>query len=285
MIRVEATLDTAKDAWSIAAGNYSSRFAGATAGAVHLAATRLRGKLAQIAAAQLNIRAEEVRFAGGRVFAMANPENSLSFTRIAGVSHWAPATLPDSEMAALRETVFWSPAVLEAPNVADEINSSETYGFVFDFCGVEIDRDTGEVCIDRYVSLHDAGRILNPALFDGQVRGAFAMAIGAALYERFIYDKGGSFLTGSFADYAVPTAGMVPELTILHRETASPVTPLGAKGVAEGNSMSTPVCIANAVADALGVADLELPLTPPRVLELLKAAGRRLAAREYRAEG
>ena len=278
-IRVDATLDTVKDAWSIAAGNYSSRFAGATAGAVHLAATRLRDKLAQIAAAQLNTRPEQVHFAGGRVFAATNPKNSLSFARIAGVSHWAPATLPDGETAALRETVFWSPAVLAAPNEADEVNSAATYGFVFDFCGVEIDRDTGEVCIDRYVSLHDAGRILNPALFDGQVRGAFAMAIGAALYERFIYDKGGIFLTGSFADYAVPTAGMVPELTILHRETASPVTPLGAKGVAEGNSMSTPVCIANAVADALGVADLELPLTPPRVLELLRAAGRRLATR------
>jgi 2-furoyl-CoA dehydrogenase large subunit len=175
--------------------------------------------------------------------------------------------------------------VLEAPNAADEINSAATYGFVFDFCGVEIDRDTGEVCVDNYVSLHDAGRILNSVLFDGQVRGAFAMAVGAALYERFVYDKGGSFLTGSFADYAVPTAGMVPGLTILHRETASPVTPLGAKGVAEGNSMSTPVCIANAVADALGVADLELPLTPPRVLALVKAAGRRPATREYRAQG
>ncbi len=279
VIRVDATLDTARDAWSIAAGNYSSRFAGATAGAAHLAATRLRDKLARIAAAQLNIRPEEVHFAGGRVFAMANPENSLSFARTAGVSHWAPATLPDGEAAALRETVFWNPPVLEAPSAADEINSSATYGFVFDFCGVEIDRDTGEVCVDKYVSLHDAGRILNPVLFDGQVRGAFAMAIGAALYERFVYDKSGSFLTGSFADYAVPIAGMIPELTILHRETASPVTPLGAKGVAEGNSMSTPVCIANAVADALGVADLELPLTAPRVLELVKAAGRRLAAR------
>jgi 2-furoyl-CoA dehydrogenase large subunit len=285
VIRVDATLDTARDAWSIAAGNYSSRFAGATAGAAHLAATRLRDKLAHAAAAQLNIRPEEVRFAGGRVFAVANPENSLGFARIAGVSHWAPATLPDNDAAALRETAFWSPAVLEAPNAADEINSAATYGFVFDFCGVEIDRDTGEVCVDNYVSLHDAGRILNSVLFDGQVRGAFAMAVGAALYERFVYDKGGSFLTGSFADYAVPTAGMVPGLTILHRETASPVTPLGAKGVAEGNSMSTPVCIANAVADALGVADLELPLTPPRVLALVKAAGRRPATREYRAQG
>jgi len=212
-----------------------------------------------------------VRFAQGRVFAATNPENSLSFSRLAGISHWSPGTLPDSDAAALRETVFWSPQVLEPPNDTDEINSSAVYGFVFDFCGVEIDRDTGEVCVDRYVSLHDAGRILNPTLLDGQIRGAFAMAVGAALHERFVYDESGSFLSGSFADYAVPTAKMVPDLVILHRETPSPVTPLGAKGVAEGNSMSTPVCIANAVADALGVADLELPLTAPRILQLLKS--------------
>ena len=269
-VRIEAALDTGRDAWSIAAGNYSSRFAGATAGAAYLAACRLRDKLAHIAAAQLNIRPEAVGFAEGRVFAVANPENSLSFTRLAGISHWSPASLPDGDAAALRETVFWSPIVLEPPNEADQINSSAIYGFVFDFCGVEIDPDTGEICVDRYVSLHDAGRILNPLLFDGQVRGAFAMAIGAALYERFVYDDGGSFLSGSFADYAVPTAGMVPDLVVLHRETPSPVTPLGAKGVAEGNSMSTPVCIANAVADALGAADFELPLTAPRILQLLK---------------
>ena len=96
-------------------------------------------------------------------------------------------------------------------------------------------------------------------------------AVGAALYERFVYDDEDNFLSGSFADYAVPTAGMMPDLVVLHRETPSPVTPLGAKGVAEGNSMSTPVCIANAVADALGVIDLELPLTAPRMLQLLKS--------------
>ena len=274
-VRVEAALDTGRDAWSIAAGNYSSRFAGATAGAAYLAATKLRDKLARIAAAQLNLRPEEVRFAGGRVFAATNPENALNFTRLAGIGHWSPGSLPDGDAAPLRETVFWSPAALQPPNEADEINSSAIYGFVFDFCGVEIDRDTGEVCVDRYVSLHDAGRILNAALFDGQVRGAFAMAIGAALYERFIYDESGSFLTGSFADYAVPTAGMVPDLLVLHRETLSPITPLGAKGVAEGNSMSTPVCIANAVADAVGVGDLELPLTAPRLLRLLAASEHR----------
>jgi 2-furoyl-CoA dehydrogenase large subunit len=271
-IRVDAALDTAKNAWSIAAGNYSSRFAGATAGAAHLAATRLRGKLARIAAAQLNVPPEAVRFADGRVFAAGNPGNSLSFPRVAAASHWAPASLPDSEAAALRETAFWSPDALAPPNPQDEINSSAAYGFVFDFCGVEIDRDTGEVRIDKYVSLHDAGRVLNQALFDGQVHGAFAMAVGAALYERFVYGEDGSFLSGSFLDYAMPKAAMVPELTTLHRETPSPVTPTGAKGVAEGNSMSTPVCIANAVADAIGAEELELPLTAPRVLTLIKRA-------------
>jgi 2-furoyl-CoA dehydrogenase large subunit len=120
---------------------------------------------------------------------------------------------------------------------------------------------------DKYVSLHDAGRILNPALFDDHVPGGFAMVIGAALYERFAYAGDGDFLTGSFADYAVPTASMIPGLEILHKESPSPVTPLGAKGVAEGNAMSTPVCIANAVADALGVFEIGLPLTPHRMLD------------------
>ncbi len=273
-IRVDASLDTAKDAWSIAAGNYSSRFAGATAGAAHLAATRLKDRLARLAAAQMNLRPEDLVFAGGRVFAAANPENSLSFARIAAASHWFPNSSVGIEPTALRETVFWSPLVLAAPNAADEINSSAVYGFVFDFCGVEIDRDTGEIRVDKYVSLHDAGRILNPALFDGQVRGGFAMAIGAALYERFVYAEDGSFLTGTFADYAVPTATMTPALEILHCESPSPVTPLGAKGVAEGNAMSTPVCLANAVADALGVAEVSLPLTSERMLELLRRSHR-----------
>ena len=153
---------------------------------------------------------------------------------------------------ALRETAAWSPETLAAPNDADEINSSAAHGFVFDFCGVEIDRDTGEVRIDRYVTMHDAGAILNRTLFDGQVMGGFAHGVGIALMERLVYGEDGEMVSGSFLDYALPRASDVPSPVILHQETPSPVTPLGAKGVAEGNSMSTPVCIANAVADALG---------------------------------
>ena len=106
---------------------------------------------------------------------------------------------------------------------------------------------------------------------DGQVLGGFAHAVGAALYEEFAYGQDGSFLSGTFADYPVPTAYEIPTPVILHCETPSPVTPLGAKGVGEGNSMSTPVCLANAVADALDVADVALPLTPSRVAALLPA--------------
>ena len=104
---------------------------------------------------------------------------------------------------------------------------------------------------------------------DGQVRGGFANAVGATLYEHFSYGPDGSFQSGTFADYTVPTAAEVPDITILHMETPSPVTPLGAKGIGEGNCMSTPVCIANAVADALGREDMALPLTPARVHALI----------------
>ena len=175
---------------------------------------------------------------------------------------------------ALRETAFWTPPRLEAPDNADQINSSAAYGFIFDFCGVEVERDSGRVRIDKYVTMRDAGRILNPALFDGQVHGGFAQAIGAALYESFLYGEDGTFLSGNLADYLVPTATEIPEPVILHRETLSPVTPLGAKGIGEGNSMSTPVCLANAVADALSIADLILPLTPAKVSAFLGRARR-----------
>jgi 2-furoyl-CoA dehydrogenase large subunit len=273
-IRVNTELDTGKDAWSIAAGNYSSRFAGAVAGAAHLAAVALRNKLARIAASQLNISPREICFADGKVFAAANPDNALSFTRLAGASHWAPDSLPDPDAAALREAVFWTPPGLGAPDEADQINSSATYGFIFDFCGVEVERDSGRVRIDKYLTMHDAGRILNPVLFDGQVHGGYAQAIAAALYEAFVYGDEGTFLSGTLADYLMPTATEIPEPLILHRETLSPVTPLGAKGIGEGNSMSTPACLANAVADALGVVDLTLPLTPAKVRALLDRTDR-----------
>ncbi|WP_245961253.1 molybdopterin cofactor-binding domain-containing protein [Neopusillimonas maritima] len=268
-ITVNTEHDTQKDSWSIAAGNYSSRFAGAVAGTAHLAAQKVRTKLAGIAANLLNVSADELVFADRKIYATTHPAEKLSFHRVAGAAHWAPGTLPPGMTPGLRETVFWTPPQLTAPDDNDMINSSAVYGLVFDMCGVEVDRVTGKIRIDRYVSLHDAGTILNPALADGQTRGGFAQGVGAALMEEFTYGDDGSFLAGTFADYLVPTCCEVPDLRILHMQTPSPFTPLGSKGIGEGNNMSTPVCIANAVADALGVADIRLPLTPSRVLNLL----------------
>ena len=263
-VTVHVEHDTQKDPWSIAAGNYSSRFSGAVAGAAHLAAGKLRDRLARIASTGLNVPPDAFAFDGGAIFAADNPENAMPLRRAAGIAHWSPGSLPENAEPGLRETVFWSMPGLDPPDDDDRVNSSGAYGFIFDLCGVEID-DTGRVRIDEYVTMHDAGARLNPALVDGQIRGGFAHGVGAALYEEFAYAGDGSFLSGTFADYLVPTACEVPDPTILHMESPSPFTPLGAKGVGEGNSMSTPVCLANAVADALGIDDVELPMTPSRV--------------------
>lgn len=268
-VAVNVEFDTQKDAWSVAAGNYSSRFAGAVAGTVHLAAVKLRDKLAAIAAPQLGVTAGEVVFAEGKVHVQGDPGRALPFLRMAASPHWAPALLPAGVEPGLRETAFWTAPELGAPDEQDRVNTSAAYGFAFDACGVEVDRHTGRVTIDRYITTHDAGKILNPALADGQIRGAFAQGLGAALMEELRYGEDGSFQSGTFADYLVPTTCEVPEPQIIHLETPSPFTPLGSKGLGEGNNMSTPPCIGNAVADALGVADIALPLTPSKVMALI----------------
>ncbi|MGF6646437.1 xanthine dehydrogenase family protein molybdopterin-binding subunit [Paraburkholderia sp. GAS82] len=269
-IVVNVEFDTYKDAWSVAAGNYSSRFAGAVAGTVHLAAVRVRDKLARIVANQYGCTTDEVCFEGGRIYVKGAEDKAMPFGRVASnAPHWAPALLPEGEEPGLRETVFWTPENMDAPDENDRINTSAAYGFAFDLCGVEIDSATGRIRIDRYVTAHDAGKLLNPALADGQIRGAFAQGLGAALMEEFRYGADGSFQSGTLADYLMPTTCEVPDPVIVHLETPSPFTPLGAKGLGEGNNMSTPPCIANAVADALGVEDIRLPLTPSKVMALI----------------
>ncbi|HEY1611300.1 MAG TPA: molybdopterin cofactor-binding domain-containing protein, partial [Paraburkholderia sp.] len=269
-IVVNVEFDTHKDAWSVAAGNYSSRFAGAVAGTVHLAAMRVRDKIARIVANQAGCEPADIRFEGGRIYRDGAQDRAQPFGRVASnAPHWAPALLPEGEEPGLRETVFWTPPHMDAPDEQDRINTSAAYGFAFDMCGVEVDRATGHVRIDRYVTAHDAGTLLNPALADGQIRGAFAQGIGAVFYEEFRYGADGSFQSGTLADYLMPTTCEVPDPVIVHLETPSPFTPLGAKGLGEGNNMSTPPCIANAVADALGVDDIRLPLTPSKVIALI----------------
>ena len=137
----------------------------------------------------------------GKIRSRSNRDNALPFGRVAGTSHWSPAMLPDGMAPALRETALWSPPELEPPSRDDRINTSLTYGFVFDMCGIEIDPVSYQVRVDRYVSMHDAGRLLNPLIAEGQMRGAFVQGIATALYEEFVYDESGQPLAAGLPEF------------------------------------------------------------------------------------
>jgi len=249
-VTVVSALDTATTPWTVASGNYSSRFSGVGVGAVQAAARKVRDKI------------DAIRVHAG--------DPSLPLRKVAGAAHWDPAGLPEGMEPGLAAIAFHGTPNLDPPDAEDRVASSGTHGFVVDVCAVEVDPATGAVAVTDYVSVHDAGTILNPALADGQALGGFAHGIGAALYERHGYDDDGNLATASLVDYVTPAAPDVPPLVVDHLESPSPFTALGAKGLGEGSSMSVPAAVANAVADALGRDDVELPLTPPRVWELLQ---------------
>ena len=251
-VRVLSEMDTATVPWTVASGNYSSRFSGVAVGAVQAAARKLALKIAAVRDH------------------LGDPD--LSLRRIAGTVHWNPEALPPGMEPGLAATAFWSAPNLDPPDAKDRVASSAAHGFIVDVAVVEVERETGEVNVLDYVTVHDAGRLLNPLLADGQILGGFAQGAAAALFERHVHDEWGNLMTASFMDYLAPTAPDIPALRIAHRFSPSPFTALGAKGVGEGNTMSAPAAIANAVADAIGRDDVELPLTPPRVWELLRTA-------------
>jgi carbon-monoxide dehydrogenase large subunit len=141
---------------------------------------------------------------------------------------------------------------------------------------VEVDRDTGQVRILRFEGVDDCGPVLNPLIVAGQVHGGIAQGVGQALMEEVVYDENGQILSGSFMDYAVPTADVMPRLAIGHTVTPSPRTPLGLKGVGEAGTIGSVPAIANAVMDALaplGIRHLDLPLSPLRVWTAMQNSG------------
>ena len=226
-----------------------------------------------IAAGMLGVAAEEVELAEGLARVAGEPGRSVPLRRVAGTAHWDPTGLPKDVEPGLALTLTYSVPGLGPPDEDDRVNGSGAYGFLVDVAAVEVDRETGEVAVRSYVSVHDAGRVLNPALAHGQVLGGLAHGIGAALFERHVYDAEGNLLTSTFLDYCCPTATELPSPVTAMAGSPSPVTPLGAKGMGEGNTMSAPAALANAVADALGVEDVEIPLTPARVWALSREVG------------
>jgi carbon-monoxide dehydrogenase large subunit len=139
---------------------------------------------------------------------------------------------------------------------------------------VEVDPDTGEVTIRRYVAVDDCGNILNPLLVAGQVHGGIAQGLAQALYEEAIYDQEGQLLTAGFLDYAVPRAAQVPVMELDHTVTPSPHNPLGVKGVGEAGTIGSIPAVVNAVLDALaplGIESLDMPLTPRKIWEAISS--------------
>jgi 2-furoyl-CoA dehydrogenase large subunit len=172
----------------------------------------------------------------------------------------------------LQATAVFGFTVSKAVDAEDRVNSSNTYGFIAEVMAVEVDPETAAIKILRYVTVHDAGTIINPMIAEGQIYGGALHGLGGALYEELAYDADGQLLTGTFMDYLVPTAAEAPTLDIAHVVSPSPLTPLGSKGLGESSSMTVPAVIANAVSDALsplGIRITELPMTPTRLYELI----------------
>src|SRR5881397_1559679 len=275
-VTVVDEMDTFTRVWSISSGTYSSRFGSVGTSAVALAARKLRTKLVDYAAHLMERPVAELEFRDGAVRPRHGAGPSYSVKDLAGRAHWNTESLPDGMEPGLQATAVFGFSVSRAVDAEDRVNSSNTYGFIAEIMAVEVDRQTAAIKILKYVTVHDAGTIINPMIAEGQIYGGALHGLGGALYEEMRYDDDGQFLTGSFMDYLVPTASEAPaEIEIAHVVSPSPLTPLGSKGLGESSSMTVPAVIANAVSDALaplGLRITELPMTPSSLWHLIRDA-------------
>ena len=258
MEKVAVTVaDTA--ALSMGYGTIASRSAVTASAAICEASERVKEKVFAIAAHLLETPETDLELRDGNVGVKGVPDMVVSLSQIAAAARpgW-DGQRPDGVEPGLEATAYYEP-----PTV--------TWSYATNAAIVEIDRQTGVVRIEHYVSVHDAGVLINPAIADGQVKGGLVQGIGGALLEEIVYDENGQLLTGSFADYLLPTAAEVPPITVVHQETPSPLNPLGVKGLGEGGAIAPPVVIANAVADALRPFAAEFNATPIRWEDVLRA--------------
>jgi carbon-monoxide dehydrogenase large subunit len=225
--------------------------------ALCVVARQARQKMTAIAAELLQCAAEDVVLQDGSVFDRQHPAHAMTFAELSAVACRKGAG-PSGTEAGLQ---FCDSFQLGAPYY-------NPHAFGAHVAVVEVDPDTGEVQILRYVAVHDCGHIINPLLVRGQVHGGIVQGIGQALWEGMVYSQEGQPLTGSLLDYAVPGAAELPELTTDTLETPSPMNPLGIKGVGELPTVAAPAAVANAVMDALagfGVRHIDTPLTPEKI--------------------
>ena len=206
------------------------------------------------------LKSENVVFENGKCTCQVSGKE-VTFQTIAGAAYRAMQLPPDTDPG-LVATKFWEPSNFAFPFGAHIIVS-------------EVDRETGQIEIKRYVAVDDIGNQLNPLLVEGQVHGGAAQGLGQALWEHGIYDDNGQLMTGEFMDYAMPRASMMPWVECSHTTTPSPVNPLGVKGVGEAGTIGSTPAMVNSVMDALmplGIRHLDMPLTPEKVWKAINGA-------------
>ncbi len=236
-------------------GTYGSRGTSVGGSAVLNAALRLKEKMKQIAAHMLEASPEDVNLEGGEFSVAGSPQKSVTFNAVAAAANSSNTLAPGMEPG-LETTAFFEP-------------ESCTFPFGTHICVVEVDKDTGETEIVRYVAVDDCGRQLNPLLVQGQVHGGIAQGVGQAIYEGIVYGEDGQLLTASFMDYAMPIAPEFPMLELDHTTTPTSVNPLGVKGVGEAGTIGSTPAIAAAVADALGVPHIDMPMKPEKLWKII----------------
>ena len=272
-ISVVGGMDTATKPWTVSSGTYASRFGTMGTSALTATAQQLKKNLIRAGAYFLKLPAEKLIFQQGRVISIDDAKKSLSVTDIARRLHWSAGALPPELLTACCAEGTFSANDMDYPNERDQVNSSAVYAFAADVLVVEIDKETFNIRIKKYVSVHDAGNILHPKLVKGQLTGAALQGIAGALYETLQYSETGDFLTGTLMDYLCPTVNEIPEEMLSeYIIIPTPKTLSGAKGLGESTAQTAPIAVANAVADALRNAGLEiteLPITPSRLWEAL----------------
>jgi carbon-monoxide dehydrogenase large subunit len=230
--------------------------------AVHEAARGVRDKARELAAHLLEASPQDIVFRDGRVGVVGVPERALTWAMLA-------AAAGDSER--LPEGM--------APGLAEEIdfNGEGSYPFGAHCAVAEVDTETGDARLVRFFAVDDCGRMINPLLVEGQVHGGIGQGVGQALYEEVVFDADGNPRTASLIDYLIPSANEIPSVTTGTTETPSPNNPLGAKGIGESGTIGATPAAQNAVVDAvahLGIRHIDMPLTPERVWNAIREAGR-----------
>ncbi|MBK9708402.1 MAG: molybdopterin-dependent oxidoreductase [Acidobacteria bacterium] len=240
-------------------GTFGSRGLAVGGAALACALDKVVAKARKLAAHILQTDESSLTFENGR-FVGAPNDSSITIQEIAQAAHTAHNIPPDFEPG-LVATHFFEP-------------KNFTFPFGSHVCVVEVDRETGEVKVLRYIAVDDCGKQINPLLVAGQIHGGIAQGLAQALYEEVVYDENGQLLTGELMDYAVPKAFQLPRYECDHTETPTDVNPLGAKGAGEAGTIGATPAVANAVIDALspfGVKHIDLPLKPEKLWRLMNS--------------